>query len=220
LKETYFTPETLAAQAQRFLEEAQPRRRSHPRPLEIGRSALLALDLQRYFLEPESHACVPSAAAVLPGIQALAAGYAQRERPAYITRQLNTAENAGSMARWWREVLAAENPLSQLPPALETAGGERLVKSQYDAFYATDLHARLQAQGVSQVVICGVMTHLCCETTARSAFVLGYDVFFTVDGTATYNAAFHRAALLNLAHGFATLLLVGDVLAALQAPLG
>ena len=46
------------------------------------------------------------------------------------------------------------------------------------------------------------MTHLCCETTARSAFVRGFDVFFLVDGTATYNIEFHMSSLLTLTHGF------------------
>jgi len=62
------------------------------------------------------------------------------------------------------------------------------------------------------VVICGVMTHLCCETTARSAFMRGFEVFFTVDGTATYTEAFHRASLLNLSHGFAVPVLVENIL--------
>jgi isochorismate hydrolase len=70
----------------------------------------------------------------------------------------------------------------------------------------------LRASGVTQVVICGVMTHLCCESTARSAFMHGYEVFFPVDGTATYNLTYHRASLVNLAHGFASLYFVKDIL--------
>jgi isochorismate hydrolase len=58
------------------------------------------------------------------------------------------------------------------------------------------------------------MTHLCCETTARSAFMRGFEVFFTIDGTATYNEEHHWAALLNLAHGFATPVLVDEVVSA------
>jgi isochorismate hydrolase len=65
---------------------------------------------------------------------------------------------------------------------------------------------------VSQVVICGVMTHLCCESTARSAFMHGFEVFFPVDGSATYNQAYHQATLLNLSHGFATLTTVAEIL--------
>ncbi|MES0360330.1 MAG: isochorismatase family protein, partial [Anaerolineales bacterium] len=58
----------------------------------------------------------------------------------------------------------------------------------------------------------GVMTHLCCETTARSAFVRGFEVFFVIDGTATYNEDYHMATLLNLAHGFTTPVLTKEVL--------
>lgn len=55
------------------------------------------------------------------------------------------------------------------------------------------------------------MTHLCCETTARSAFIRGFDVFFTIDGTATYNEDFHFGTLYNLAHGFAVPLLIDEI---------
>ena len=50
------------------------------------------------------------------------------------------------------------------------------------------------------------MTNLCCETTARDAFVQDFKVFFLTDGTATASAEMHRASLTNLAYGFATLL--------------
>ncbi|MGB9641195.1 MAG: isochorismatase family protein, partial [Anaerolineales bacterium] len=52
---------------------------------------------------------------------------------------------------------------------------------------------------------------LCCETTARSAFIRGFEPFFLVDGTATYNSYFHQATLLNLNHGFASLTLCADL---------
>ncbi|MCK5430721.1 MAG: isochorismatase family protein, partial [Anaerolineales bacterium] len=98
-------------------------------------------------------------------------------------------------------------------PELNTDGGTVILKSTYDAFLDTSLDNILHDNKVEQVVICGVMTHLCCETTARSAFIQGFDVFFTVDGTATYNQEHHLATLLNLSHGFATPLLIGEVLA-------
>jgi isochorismate hydrolase len=60
------------------------------------------------------------------------------------------------------------------------------------------------------------MTHLCCETTARSAFMRGLQVFIAVDGTATYSEAFHRASLLNLSHGFALPVLVDEILERLR----
>ena len=66
------------------------------------------------------------------------------------------------------------------------------------------------------MVVSGVMTHLCCETTARSAFVRGFEVFFLIDGTATYNKEHHLATLLNLSHGFANLVLSGEIFVALD----
>ncbi len=120
------------------------------------------------------------------------------------------------MATWWRDLITEANPLSTITPALDTTGGLTLVKTQYDAFYNTSLEVHLCTQQVTQVVICGVMTHLCCETTARSAFMRGFEVFFTIDGTATYTEAHHRAALLNLSHGFVTPVFIAELLAASQ----
>ena len=120
------------------------------------------------------------------------------------------------MSRWWRDVIERENPLSEISSALDTSSGIVIEKTQYDAFYKTDLEADLREKDVRQIVISGVMTHLCCETTARSAFMRGFDVFFLVDGTATYNEDFHRATLRNLSHGFANLVLYDEIIPSLN----
>ena len=60
-----------------------------------------------------------------------------------------------------------------------------LRKTTINAFASTDLHERLQAEGVGRVVICGIRTEQCCETTARAAADLGYDVEFVTDATTT-----------------------------------
>jgi isochorismate hydrolase len=96
-------------------------------------------------------------------------------------------------------------------------GIHKVPKHQYDAFHKTDLHELLISHGIKQLAIAGVMTHLCCETTARSAFVQGYEVFFLVDGTATYNRAFHQASLQNIAHGFGLPVLVNEIINKLES---
>jgi isochorismate hydrolase len=55
------------------------------------------------------------------------------------------------------------------------------------------------------------MTNLCCETTVRSAFVHGFECFFTVDGTAAPSERFHVSTLLNLSYGFAVPVLVEEL---------
>ncbi|MCR4404562.1 MAG: isochorismatase family protein [Candidatus Acetothermia bacterium] len=239
MKEAYFTGESIARQARGMLESVLPLRERHPFEFRLERAALLVLDMQRYFLEEDSHAYIPSAGAILPRVKALIEAFSERGRPVVLTRHLNTEEDAGQMGKWWRELLRREDPLSELvpelfatptrslPPQARGGGAEMapsrrgvepliLEKAQYDAFYKTPLKQLLRERGVEQVTISGVMAHLCCETTARSAFVRGFEVFFVIDGTASYNAAFHRASLLNLAHGFAHPVLAEELLALLE----
>lgn len=214
-KEAYFTSDTLASATQEMLAQCQSLGQRGQMPFHAARSALLVLDMQRYFLEPSAHAYIPSAPAIIPGLVHLAQAYTTRNLAVYFTHHTNNPQNAGQMAVWWRDLIAPGSPSSAISPEFEPSSGQLIEKSQYDAFFSSTLEASLAARQVRQVVIGGVMTHLCCETTARSAFVRGYQVFFLADGTATYNQQFHLASLLNLAHGFAAVLRVDDILAAL-----
>jgi isochorismate hydrolase len=216
MKETYFTSESIYQKAIDMLLEVRKQVPQRSIPFVPDQSALLILDMQRYFLEDSSHAYVPSAQAIIPGIRELIKEYTAKSLPVILTRHLNSTRNARLMAKWWKDLIHEENPLSEIVKELRASNGIVLNKSQYDAFYDTSLEDILKRKGVKQVVICGVMTHLCCETTARSAFMRGVEVFFTVDGMATYNENFHLATLLNLSHGFATPTLVNELLTSLR----
>ena len=186
----------------------------NPRPrlqLQALDSALLVLDMQRFFLQDSSHAFIPSAPTIVPGITRLIEAYRDADRPIFFTQHLNTDKNAQLMSKWWRDLIRPQDPLASIIDELDTSTGTVIIKSQYDAFYGTTLSELLQADHIAQVVICGVMTNLCCETTARSAFVRGFEVFFPVDATATYHADFHLASLKNLAFGFAQLTTIADI---------
>lgn len=216
-KRAYFTADSIEPVSRRMLEDLEPLRSRHRLPLIPERSALLILDMQRYFLEPSSHAHVPSAEAIVPRLVNLAGAYRSRGLPIILTRHANPDGDDGMMPRWWRDVIRPQSPLSEIIPECG-AFGPIVEKREYDAFHGTALDAELRQRKVRQVIITGVMTHLCCETTARSAFVRGFEVFFPVDGTASYTEDFHRASLLNLAHGFAVPMLVSEILALLESP--
>jgi bifunctional isochorismate lyase/aryl carrier protein len=212
MKEEYFTPETIDAVAGEMLRDVMHARSRHPVRCTPERCALLVIDMQRYFLDERSHAYIPSSRAILPKIRALIDGFARAGALVIFTRHVNTPVDAGSMAIWWRGIITEESGAADLAPGLYRREFPVVTKSQYDAFYGTDLETMLRNSGVEEVVIAGVMTHLCCETTARSAFVRGFSVLFPVDGTATYTAEFHRASLCTLSHGFAVPLLVSELL--------
>lgn len=78
-------------------------------------------------------------------------------------------------------------------------------KHTYSAFYDTDLESHLKELGKTEVIITGVMTNCCCETTAREAFIRGFRVFFSTDATATCNEDLHHSTLKTLAYAFAYL---------------
>ncbi len=90
--------------------------------------------------------------------------------------------------------------MSELAPV---QGDEVVDKRRYSAFAGTGLDQLLRHKGISDIVVTGVMTNLCCETTARQAFVRDFRVFFAADATATATEQMHLASLLNLAYGFA-----------------
>ncbi|WP_407359623.1 isochorismatase family protein [Microbacterium sp. LBN7] len=72
--------------------------------------------------------------------------------------------------------------ISELGPRDEEAA---VTKTTINAFTSTDLQERLEGTGIRRVVICGIRTEQCCETTARVAADLGFDVEFVTDATTT-----------------------------------
>ncbi|SDU11773.1 isochorismatase family protein [Jiangella alkaliphila] len=74
----------------------------------------------------------------------------------------------------------------RLLPGLDPRPGEPvLTKTSHNAFTTTGLQQLLTERGVSEVVVSGLRTEQCCETTARLASDLGYRVTFVIDATAT-----------------------------------
>ncbi|CAF2575416.1 unnamed protein product [Rotaria sp. Silwood2] len=100
-----------------------------------------------------------------------------------------------------------------------------LHKSVNSAFIGTDLERRLREQGTSTLVIVGFTTNHCCETTARMASNLGFNVLFVRDATATFDRHFegktiranevHFNTLATLNEEFATIITSKEVLEAI-----
>ena len=216
-KEKYFSRENIDAEAAAMAIALPINRRAAA--FSPANSALLIIDMQRYFLCPSSHAFLPAAPAIIPNINALIATFKKAARPVYFTRHANSTQDAGQMAVWWRELLTSDHPLGYIETILHFHKDPIIEKTQYDAFFNTDLESRLRQGSTRQLVITGVSTHLCCESTARSAFMRGFEVFITIDGTATLNRELHFASLNGLAHGCAVPVLTGDLIAAFPEPL-
>jgi bifunctional isochorismate lyase / aryl carrier protein len=176
------------------------------RRVDLTKSALLVIDLQRYFFEPESASFLSGAAKILPYVRALIGAFRGCSRPVIFTRHVHRRdEKPGQMQRWWGAKLPWEDdPLSELVGAILPQKGETVIqKSRYSAFEKTRLAALLRKLRLNTVVLCGVMTNLCVETTARDAFLKDFQPVIASDACAGKSAAHHEASLLNLGYGFA-----------------
>lgn len=178
----------------------------------IENCALLVLDMQNVFLSHSSHAFIPSSLAVLPIINSLIKYFKNRDRPIFFTRHITSEEEDDLMVKWWKSPISLDNPSSSLSTQLLLGSNDILIKNKYSAFINTSLEEKLRKKEIKQVLITGVMSHLCCESTAREAFMKNFEVFYVIDGTATYTELLHKGTMFSLAHGFAECLTAKDVL--------
>src|SRR5690606_22853989 len=105
-----------------------------------------------------------------------------------------------------RQALRVGNPAHEIHPDLDRHAEDAVVdkfRHRAVARNSSNLETVLIDKGVDTLVITGAMTNVCCESTARDAYALGYRVFFISDATAALTDEEHNAALLNLSMCFA-----------------
>jgi isochorismate hydrolase len=201
MKQKYFTVKNIKTKSQKMLEEIQKIIPAKKISFDFKNSALLVIDMQNFFLNKKSHSFIPSAEAIVPNLQKLIILYKKFHRPVIFTKHENTFKNTVLMYTFWKHMLK-KGKKSQVTKELDTKNAKIITKTQYNAFYKTNLEKYLKQKRIKHLLITGVMTHLCCETTVRSAFMRGFMPFFPADTTATYNEKLHKASLLNISHGF------------------
>jgi isochorismate hydrolase len=163
-----------------------------------GRTALLVIDMQLKFKE--------IAMSVLGNVISLVDTCTSRGVKIFFTRQGNRdpMSDGGMLSTWWGDITGYGSPEWELLEELKGyQNGNIIDKRRYNAFFGTELDKQLRDLDIRDIIICGVTTNCCCETTAREAFVRDYRVFFVADATATINEELHLASLKNLAYGFA-----------------
>jgi isochorismate hydrolase len=207
------------AEAPGLLKEIAPYN-VHEMTLNVPAAALLVVDMQNAFIHPDGPIYLPAGAAVVDKVAALAHAFRAAGRPVFYTRHAEdpAGGNAGMMARWWDNSSPREGTWeAAIFEGLAPQPGDVVIpKIRYNAFIATDLEQRLRQARVEDLVVTGVMANLCCESTARDAFMRDYRVFFAADGTAAPSLAFHRGTLLNLSYGFAYVLACDKLVAMLR----
>ena len=203
--EPYVTQSTLSAQTTKWLEHIAPFN-THAMQLNRDKSALLIVDMQNFFLDPASPTYTCGGPAVLPRVKKLLDAFREAGRPVIYTKHVHHPDylDAGIMGWWWQGMCVEGSPESEVHPELAPLEKEKVIlKHRYSAFYNTDLETVLRVLKLEDLVLTGVMTNLCCESTARDAYFRDYRVFFPADATGSITEELHLASLLGLSFGFA-----------------
>lgn len=211
-KTHYFTKNNILAKSVEMLLDVNNSVHLRVKPVMPDKSALLVVDMQKYFTDKHSKAFIPSSEAIISNINCLIDLFKGYDRPVIFTKHVNNEQNIGLIADWWQDTTKPVEESFELAPLLDASDALIVEKAQYDAFYGTNPEDVLHENDVQQLFITGVMTHICCETTARSAFVRKFQPFMVVDATATQNEDFHRSSMLNLGHSCCALTLTQNVI--------
>jgi nicotinamidase-related amidase len=216
----YVTADTIDSSTRAWLARIRPHNK-HEMWLNVAASALLVVDMQMFFLDSASPTYACGGVAIIPTVKRLVAAFRQASRPVIFSRHAHHPGDLdlGILGWWWEGKCVEGSAESEIHPELAPLPGEKVVlKRRYSAFFNTDLDTVLRCLRVEDVVIAGVMTNMCCESTARDAYYRDYRVFFPADGTGSITEEMHVASLLNLAFGFAYVTTSAAIIADLDLP--
>jgi nicotinamidase-related amidase len=192
-------------------------------PLVPARTALLNVDMQRCFVEGTPLAS-PDGLTLVDKINRLIRACRETGTLVVHTRgwMAKDGSDLGVMAQlvppFIVDLYTEGAPTAELHDALDVAPQDLIVdKTRYGAFHGTDLAQQLRERGIDTVIVSGIATNICCETTAREASQHDFRVVFLSDGTATKEMNgvpahdLHRATLASLGMVFAQIATIKDV---------
>lgn len=212
--------------------QSQQKKNAAPVSIKLRTSALLIIDMQEYFFNPESpfnryaEAQIPGVreyfyervkTVAVPNLQRLLDFFRAQEATVIHTtvasetpdgRDLPT--NLRVMNERVREQIgeawlpARADPWASTIAPLSPNENEIVInKTTYSCFASTGLDGTLRNMGIEMLVIGGVVTNRCVETTARAGTDLGYQSIVVDDGTATHSPEVQDATMLSIMGAYA-----------------
>lgn len=198
-----------------------------PEALQTQKSALLVIDMQNDFCAPGGYIDtvmekdVTAAGAICQALQSLinaarqagvpvfwiGADYSHDRIPVSMLRKLKQRDitavccEPGTWGAQWFGV----HPQNDEPV---------FIKHNYSGFSGTDLHAALRDKGVETLVLTGVQTQICVESTAREGHALGFTCIVPKDAVASHTPHLHDASLTNIQFLFGEVCQAQDVISA------
>lgn len=145
--------------------------------------------------------------------------------PVFYTRYTLNEDysDAGLMREVFPQIMDARGMIrdtwdADIVDDLAPAASDRIIdKTRYSAFYDTDLEEQLRALGIDTVIVCGVTTNVCVESTVRDAFFRDIRIVVPSDGTAAVSPELHEGALRDFEYSFGPVVTVDELEKAMAA---
>lgn len=187
-----------------------------PSGAKYNNPCLIIIDMQRDFLEPGGFGealgnNVALLSAIIPNTKNLLAAFRRLQLPVVHTREChnsdltdcpiskltrgNTPLTIGSVGPMGRILIDGELGSAIIDELQPLPGEYEMTKPGKGAFYNTPLHSYLQTLGVTHLILAGVTTEVCVQTTMREANDRGYECLLVEDCTESYFPEFKKAVL-------------------------
>lgn len=203
-------------------------------PIDLKRTALIIVDMQKVFCVAGEGLYVPATQAIIPKIQALSTLMRSQQMPIIYLRHVvrGDGHDTGRMLDFYPNVnslLGRQCPAIEIIEDLQPQANDIIIdKLFYSGFHNTDLDAILRLKDIDTLIVCGTVTNVCCETTVRDGVHREYKMIVLSDANAAMDypdmgfgsvtaEQIQNIALTAMAYEFAEVTDSADIRARIQA---
>jgi ureidoacrylate peracid hydrolase len=194
-------------------------------PLQSSNTALIVVDVQNDFCHNEGvfskyrEADLNEVQIAVKNLSSLISKCREFEIPIIFIRTIHSPWTNSSS--WLKRMKGSAEKMRICPPDefgsqfFEVGPQENdciVTKHRYSAFVGTDLNLILRSKGIENIIMTGVATNVCVETTARDGYNRDYNVVFVEDCCGAYDEEEHAATLNNIRKFFGTVVTSGSLI--------
>jgi ureidoacrylate peracid hydrolase len=189
------------------------------------KTALLVIDMQRGLLADSLPTSIPAGRKIIHRLARLIEDARRRGLLIVYTRMSHDFIGKGPYGKLWpshfkedgQPILRRGSDVFEITPELIVQPGDVVIdKDRYSAFFNTNLETILKDHQIENLIITGIASNVCSESTARDAFFRDYHVFFLSDCNAALDEEQHESALRNIRLCFGWVMDADEITKALE----
>lgn len=180
-------------------------------------TALIVIDMQNDFVQENSILEIKESKKHIEKLKEFIQNCKDKEMTIVYTRHIFDPKTNPIESKLFpklsKEGLRDKSAGSEIISELKPEKNDIIIKKyRYDAFFNTQLGRMLNERGITDIIITGLMTNICCESTARTAMMKDFNVLFCSDLTFASDQELQKATLKNIASHFGKVMTSKEIL--------